>query len=377
MMEGIKKYARILLNIIIPLVGIWLAVFWLPRLLRYFLPFVIGWILAMMANPLVRFLEKRVKIVRRHGSMIIVVAALAAVIGLLYVIIACLAREIVSFVGDLPALYESVSANLKEAFGNFQHMFLKLSPETQASLSQVGNNIGEYLNVMIQKAASPTVSAAGHVAKGIPNAMVNAVVMVLSSYFFIVERDRIVAVIVSVVPDSWVRYFGFLKCNVRKLIGGYFLAQFRIMFVVAGILAAGFLVLQVKYGLLWAVLIAILDFLPIFGTGTVLFPWAAVKLFSGEYAFAAGLILLYILTQVVRQIIQPKIVGDVMGMPPLLTLLFLYIGFRVSGIGGMILAVPVGMFILNLYEFGTFDDLIKNIKTLADEINKFRKEDKS
>ena len=98
MMEGIKKYARILLNIIIPLVGIWLAVFWLPRLLRYFLPFVIGWILAMMANPLVRFLEKRVKIVRRHGSMIIVVAALAAVIGLLYVIIAFLCRRSACFI---------------------------------------------------------------------------------------------------------------------------------------------------------------------------------------------------------------------------------------------------------------------------------------
>ena len=105
-----------------------------------------------------------------------------------------------------------------------------------------------------------------------------------------------------------------MKRDAKGVIGGYFLAQFRIMCVVALILAAGFLVLGVRYGVLLAFLTAILDFLPIFGTGTVLFPWAVVKLFAGEYAYATGLILLYILTQVVRQIIH-EIVGRSMGLP--------------------------------------------------------------
>ena len=116
-------------------------------------------------------------------------------------------------------------------------------------------------------------------------------------------------------PAFIFRYIEYMKRDAKGVIGGYFLAQFRIMCVVALILAAGFLVLGVRYGVLLAFLTAILDFLPIFGTGTVLFPWAVVKLFAGEYAYATGLILLYILTQVVRQIIQPKIVGESMGLP--------------------------------------------------------------
>ena len=86
------------------------------------------------------------------------------------------------------------------------------------------------------------------------------------------------------------------------------------MFVVAAILAGGFLVLQVPYGLLLAVLISLLDFLPVFGTGTVLIPWAVIKLLTGAYYLAVGLALLYVLTQVVRQAIQPKIVGDTLSL---------------------------------------------------------------
>ena len=104
-------------------------------------------------------------------------------------------------------------------------------------------------------------------------------------------------------------------------------------------------------------------------------PWALIKLLSGEYAFAIGMILLYVLTQVVRQIIQPKIVGDSMGLPPLWTLFFLYLGFKISGISGMILAVPIGIVILNLYKYGAFDSLIENVKLLVKEIQELRESD--
>ena len=106
-----------------------------------------------------------------------------------------------------------------------------------------------------------------------------------------------------------------------------------------------------------------------------MFPWAFVKLLTGEYPFAVGLILLYVLTQVVRQIIQPKIVGDSMGLPPLMTLLFLYLGFKINGISGMILAVPIGIIGLNLYKYGASDSLIENVRLLAAEIQRFRKQD--
>ena len=166
----------------------------------------------------------------------------------------------------------------------------------------------------MEKAAPPTVEAAGSVARALPSLLVYSVVTVLSAYFFIVERDRIMAFLQERLPAGAWRYQRYLRGEIRRLVGGYFLAQFKIMAVVCLILTAGFLVLGVRFALLWAVLISLLDFLPVFGTGTALIPWGIIQILDGEYAFAAGLLLLYVLTQVVRQAVQPKLVGDSMGL---------------------------------------------------------------
>ncbi len=372
-MDAVKKYLRVILNILIPLVSIVLVLYLGPKLLRFFLPFVIGWILALIANPLVRLLERRVKLVRKHSSILIVIGVLGGLIALIYLVVSRLAIEGAAFARDLPALIEGMTEEIRLAMSRFEGLFLRLPEGLRTSIYQITENMDEYVGMVIQRLTPTTVSAAGSVAKGIPGALVYSVVIILSSYFFIVERESILRFCLKHMPESGIRYYKFLKSDVKKLIGGYFLAQFRIMFVVALILAAGLFILQVKYSFLWAVLIAILDFLPVFGTGTVLIPWAVIKVFSGEYAFAAGLALIYILTQVVRQIIQPKIVGDTVGLPPLTTLFFLYLGYKWAGLGGMILAVPIGMLVLNLYEFGAFDSLIDNLKILVHDVNEFRK----
>ena len=371
-MEGVKKYLRIILNIIIPLTGLYLVCVWGPRVLGFFIPFVIGWVIALIANPLVRFLEKRLKIVRKHGSMLIIAGVLALIISLLYFVLGKAYVEIREFIGDLPALYDSAAAEIRGAFQNGNRMFEFLPDEFRTAVMQFTENIGTYVGDLVSKAAAPTVEIAGNVAKGIPNVLVNTVITILSSYLFIAEQDKILAWMRRYAPKFVLRYAEYLKKDARGVIGGYFLAQFRIMFVVAGILAVGFLFLKVKYGLLLAVLISMLDFLPVFGTGTALFPWAAVKLFTGEYTYAAGLLILYVVTQVSRQLIQPKIVGDSMGLPPLLTLFLLYLGFKVKGIAGMILAVPIGLIFINFYKYGAFDSLIENVKLLIRELNAFR-----
>ena len=371
-MKGVKKYLRIILNIIIPLTGLYLVCVWGPRVLGFFIPFVIGWMIALIANPLVRFLEKRLKIVRKHGSMLIIAGVLALIISLLYFVLGKAYVEIREFIGDLPALYDSAAAEIRGAVQNGNRMFEFLPDEFRTAVMQFTENIGTYVGDLVSKAAAPTVEIAGNVAKGIPNVLVNTVITILSSYLFIAEQDKILAWMRRYAPKFVLRYAEYLKKDARGVIGGYFLAQFRIMFVVAGILAVGFLFLKVKYGLLLAVLISMLDFLPVFGTGTALFPWAAVKLFTGEYTYAAGLLILYVVTQVSRQLIQPKIVGDSMGLPPLLTLFLLYLGFKVKGIAGMILAVPIGLIFINFYKYGAFDSLIENVKLLIRELNAFR-----
>ena len=370
-----KRCFRMILNIVIPLLGLCLVIFLGPRLLHFFMPFVVGWILALLANPLVRFLERRVKLVRRHGSMLIIIAALAIVIGLFYGAGLLVYREMGSFLADAPEIYQSVIAEIENALQNGRKLAEYFPQNLQPPLLAFSDNLDGLFGKLVSRAAEPTVQIAGHVAKSIPNLLVNMVIIILSSYLFLADRESIMRWLKEHLPAFVFRYIEYMKRDAKGLIGGYFLAQFRIMCVVALILAAGFLVLGVRYGVLLAFLTAILDFLPIFGTGTVLFPWAVVKLFAGEYAYATGLILLYILTQVVRQIIQPKIVGESMGLPPLMTLFRLYLGFKLRGLTGMILAVPVGLVFINFYKYGAFDSMIRNFRMLMEAIQKFRREE--
>ena len=370
-----KRCFRMILNIVIPLLGLCLVIFLGPRLLHFFMPFVVGWILALLANPLVRFLERRVKLVRRHGSMLIIIAALAIVIGLFYGAGLLVYREMGSFLADAPEIYQSVIAEIGDALQNGRKLAEYFPQNLQPPLLAFSDNLDGLFGKLVSRAADPTVQIAGHVAKSIPNLLVNMVIIILSSYLFLADRESIMRWLKEHLPAFVFRYIEYMKRDAKGLIGGYFLAQFRIMCVVALILAAGFLVLGVRYGVLLAFLTAILDFLPIFGTGTVLFPWAVVKLFAGEYAYATGLILLYILTQVVRQIIQPKIVGESMGLPPLMTLFLLYLGFKLRGLTGMILAVPVGLVFINFYKYGAFDSMIRNFRMLMESIQKFRREE--
>lgn len=370
-----KRCFRMILNIVIPLLGLCLVIFLGPRLLHFFMPFVVGWILALLANPLVRFLERRVKLVRRHGSMLIIIAALAIVIGLFYGAGLLVYREMGSFLADAPEIYQSVIAEIENALQNGRKLAEYFPQNLQPPLLAFSDNLDGLFGKLVSRAAEPTVQIAGHVAKSIPNLLVNMVIIILSSYLFLADRESIMRWLKEHLPAFVFRYIEYMKRDAKGLIGGYFLAQFRIMCVVALILAAGFLVLGVRYGVLLAFLTAILDFLPIFGTGTVLFPWAVVKLFAGEYAYAIGLILLYILTQVVRQIIQPKIVGESMGLPPLMTLFLLYLGFKLRGLTGMILAVPVGLVFINFYKYGAFDSMIRNFRMLMESIQKFRREE--
>lgn len=364
-----KHYLRLILNIVIPVTG-WLLLCLLgPKILKFFMPFVVGWVLAMIANPLVRFLERRVKLVRKHSSIVIVVAALALVVGLIYLVISKSIEFLHGFIKDLPALYAGIENDVTSGLNQIDHLLQFLPDSIRQTWSEIGSNLGSYVG----KIASPTVEVAGNVAKGIPALLVYFVVTILSAYFFIVEKDRILVFVRQHTPSWAQHYTKYLKGELLRLIGSYFIAQFKIMIVVWLILTVGFFVLGVGYAPLWAFLIAFLDFLPVFGTGTALIPWGIVKLLGGEYAFAAGLLLLYVLTQVIRQVVQPKLVGDSMGLNPLMTLLLLYLGFKVNGIAGMILAVPIGLFFVSLYDYGAFRGITDSLDILIKDISAFLK----
>ena len=368
-----RKYLRNVVNIVLFLVGVVLVCLFVPRFLVFFMPFVVGWIIAMIANPLVRFMEKRLKIVRKHSSMVIIIGTIALIVLGGYGILSWLAREIYGFIGILPDLYEALLGDLENTGANLAGLSEKIPPELVEKLAATINSLTESLGNLISTIGGPTVTAAGNIAKNIPNILVNVIFTILSAYFFIAERDKIIQWGREHTPEELRSKWRFITGKFRGAVGGYFRAQFKIMGVVAVILLVGFFVLRIKYALLWAILISIQDFLPFFGTGTALIPWAALKVLSGNYKFAVGLIIIYLVSQLVRQVIQPKIVGDTIGLNPLSTMVFMYIGYKIGGIIAMIIAVPIGLIVINLYEAGAFEDIIKDVKELAEGLNQYRK----
>ena len=369
-----KRILILCMNILIPIVSVFATAFFAVAAFKYFMPFIIAWLIAMAANPVVRFLEGRIKIHRKHGSIIIIVSVLAVIIGLIYITFSWLFMLAGRFINILPELYETVSADIASTFRELLSRFMIDGSDRTYMFSEIGRNINDSASGIIKNIALPTAGAAGSFVKKLPNVLVYIVITILASYFFTADMDTIKSKVVSCMPAGILKYREYIRRDVKKLIKGYFVAQLKIMCVVGLILLAGFYLLKVKYIFVAAFFIALLDFLPIFGTGTVLIPWAVLKLISADYMYAFGLAAMYIITQAVRQLIQPKLVGDSIGMPALYTLVCLYIGYRWSGIGGMIVSIPIGMFVLKAYEYGVFDGIKMNMELLAKELNNLRKE---
>ena len=166
-------------------------------------------------------------------------------------------------------------------------------------------------------------------------------------------------------PEAVQKRMTLVMDNLRYAVGGYFKAQFKIMGIVFLILLVGLGMLGTGYFVLVAFLIAFLDFLPFFGTGTAMIPWAVYKFFMGDYKMTVALVIIYVITQAVHQLLQPKLVGDSVGLNPLVTLILLYIGYRMGGILWMILAVPIGMVLINMCQAGAFDYIFDDVKILV------------
>lgn len=369
----LRTYGHNLVNILCFLAGIGILIFIVPKLLVFFLPFVVGWIISMIANPLVRFLERKLKIVRKHSSMLIIITVIGLIVLAAYLAGAKLVREISGFFSTIPDLYGSLVEDLQHIGENLQGIASRLPLELAETIAEITNNLTQYLGELVGVIGVPTVEAAGNVAKNIPSALIHIIFTIISAYFFIAQREQILTFVRKHIPESIHEKWNFVIGKFKAAIGGYFKAQFKIMGVVAVILFVGFLILRIEYALFLAILFSFLDMLPFLGTGITLVPWAVFKVLSGDYTFAIGLLVIYAVSQLVRQVIQPKIVGDSMGLDPLLTLIFMFIGYKFSSFFGMILAVPIGMILVQLYEAGAFDDILQDVKALIQGIQKLRK----
>lgn len=368
-----KTYVKIIANYILAALAVLFIFLVLPRILVFFMPFVIGWIVAMIANPLVRFLEKKVKLLRKHSSAIIIVVVIALIAGAIYMFINIVARQMSSLMEDLPEILKQMGDEFNALSGRISRFTGSLPESIQEMLNKAISGIGDRITNFTGEEGFLSFSFAGGFLKEVAEGFLIVIVSIISAYFFIAKKEELSAGLSKLMPASASEGWRIIFTNFRIAVGGYFKAQFKIMLLLIVIMFGGFEILNVGYSFLLALGIAFLDLLPVFGTGAVLWPWAIVDLVMGNYMRAIGLVVIYLICQILKQVLQPKMVGDSIGISPLATLFFMYTGYQLYGVLGMILGIPVGMVIVNLYRVGMFDLLIKGFKILVHDINEFRK----
>lgn len=368
-----EMYKKICAHLAVVLCGILFLVFVLPGLAKFFAPLIVAWIIAMIANPLVHFLEERIKIMRKHGSAIVIVLVIVAISGLLYAATAALFSQISSMLGTLPGIYENVLDNLQQFALSLHEKYDIIPANIKNFFAGNESKINEYILAALNSLSTSPVSAVGSVASSIVDIFIISILTLMIAYFFTAWSDKIKTFVKKCMPGSIGESIDIIKNTVFIAIGGYLKACFQIMIVMFIILLVFFAAMGVDYAMPVALITAILDFLPFIGTGTVLMPWAVYSVITGGYLKALALIMAYLVTMIVRRLLEPKLVGDSIGMSPFLTLISMFIGYRLTGMIGLIIGIPAGMVIKEFYEKGLFDHTIEGIKILAGRINEYRK----
>lgn len=369
----LKIYIKILINFVLVILAALFIFLVLPKLLGFFMPFLIGWIVSLIANPLVRFLEKRVKLLRKHSSAIIIVVVIIAIIGVAALLIAIIIKEGKQLLNDLPAIVDQAGDQLAKLKIYLDKITRKLPEDVRGTADNLFKESGTYIKDFVTKLNPISADGIGNYGKKIAEGFLFIIITILAAYFLTAYRDDLAAGLKKRLPESVINYWMLIYNNFKAAVGGYFKAQFKIMLILTVIMFVGFELLKVGYSFVIALGIALLDLLPVFGTGAILWPWAIVDMITGNYLRAICLVAIYLICQIVKQVLQPKMVGDSIGLHPLATLLFLFVGYKLYGVVGMIIGIPFGMVLVNLYRIGLFDRLIKGFKIIVHDINEFRK----
>lgn len=367
-----KKYLKISINYLTMILVIAACVWLLPKVLAYFMPFVIAAVIAFCANPLVKFMEKHIKVKRKAGSVIVIILALAIIVGLGYLIISFLVREAIGFMYSVPNVWKNISDSFGSINASVNSAYAKMPSGLQEWMNNAGDSIGKALSDWISALGTSLADSASNAVMNLPRIIIGIIMCVIASYLFVAERENVAGSLSKLFPKRVIDRWNLVMGTMKDAVGGYFIAQFKVEGFVYVILLVGLLILRVNYAVLIALLIAFLDFLPFFGTGAVMWPWALIALVQKNYKLAIGMMVVWVLSQVVRQFIQPKFLGESVGMPLIPTLFLLYLGFRVGGALGLILALPVGMIVLNLYKAGMFSNFAYSTQMLFNDMYKLR-----
>lgn len=341
-----KDPAKLLMQTLLIIIVVLAAYFLLPVVFTCVMPFIVAYAISKLIVPMADFLVKRLKFPHKL-AIAIVMLLLIGLLGLLvFTIFYQGVYELQRFSYVIPSIIEG-DFELPRWITKLTDFYYTLPLSMREFVVMISNNLRENIYSIIEPATQAVINAATRVAKALPNIFIFTVILILSTYFICTDRQKISGFFKGIIPQSVMRRIEFVKDDLVKACGGYLKAQLILMGLTFLILFFGFTILGVDTAAFVAFVVAIIDLIPVLGTGTVLIPWAVISLFSGKYFFALGLVIIYAIAFVIRRISEPKIVSTQIGLNPLLTLVAVYAGLKTMGIFGMILGPIIAIIIIN------------------------------
>ena len=323
---------------------------------RILLPFLIGLVIALVLKPVVRVISRNLRIPRKLTALICSLL-FYFVVGLLLVLVGMrIVAYIRSIVVNAPTIYATyLQPSVTELFEDLQNFSARLDPALAQYVETATASLTSSISQLVTSLSSSLIRSVSGTVAALPSILLTVILSIISTVFFAMDFELIGEYAKLWLPERVVAFFVKLKSFIVSTVLKYIKSYLILMVITFFELSAGFLILGIDYAIGLAAVVAIIDLLPVLGTGTVVIPWAIINVVLGNYGLAVGLLVLYVVVTVIRNILEPKIIGQQIGVHPLATLVSMYVGLRLFGFVG-VFAMPILLVVVKGFrESGSFE----------------------
>ena len=347
---GIRLVGTVLTVLLLWMVG--------RPLLSLFMPFVLAFAAAALLNPLVRRLQKRLGWSRGVLSLLTLLVIFGAAGAALTLLVRSAVRELISLAENWQTILSTAEQSVARLDSFLQGLAAKLpfavTPPDQTILERLVSWMQQWVQTAAPDLGNLTEFAAAR-AKDVTSFGLALLFFLMASYFLCADYPYLRTRVIQHMDDGMMGLLGQVKTAALAAFGGYLRAQLLLTVGVFFILLGGFLLTGQNYALLLALGLAVLDFIPIVGSGTVMVPWAVIDLCVGQYERAAAVMVIWGVVVLFRRVGEPKFVGNQTGLSSIASLISIYVGMKVAGVAGMVLGPIVTLVVLNLLGLGLLD----------------------
>jgi len=348
-----EKRRYFIINVIYVTLIIAIVYFLIRYALGILMPFMIGFVVALLLKPIINFVSGKLRIPRKVAAVFLVLLTYGAAGIFLSWIGVKVFDAIKDVITKLPELYQlNIGPVVYQIFNHTEEVLAELDPTIAQTIGSIAASLSQSMESIILNISSTVIDFLSSAVSSVPGFIMAVVFAVISSLFLTIDYTRIMGYVAKLFPPPKQRILAEVKTVVIGIGFKYIKAYATLMTITFMELAVGLSILRVEGSLGIAALIAFIDLLPVFGTGGVVIPWIIIELIKGNASFAAGLTTMYLIITIVRNLLEPKLVGKQIGLHPLAMLISIYVGAKVFGLIGFFVLPVIVVIIKHLYDNG-------------------------